>query len=149
MPLQPPLKKQPQIAKFMGPTWGPLGFCRPQMGPVLGRQDPDGPHIGPMNFAICGCFFMPHEPYYRGPHRKFRYFRKLAGTSSGLGFGLEGHPEQGTVFLHLRLATSRVVPTPGSFTPHAPSLYVFLNINLCKSNWWNTFWGTNYETPAI
>ena len=25
----------PQIAKFMGPTWGPLGSCRPQMGPML------------------------------------------------------------------------------------------------------------------
>ena len=27
-----------QIAKFMGPIWG--------------RQDPGGPHVGPMNFAI-------------------------------------------------------------------------------------------------
>ena len=25
----------PQIAKFMGPTWGPHGSCRPQMGPML------------------------------------------------------------------------------------------------------------------
>ena len=24
-----------QLAKFMGPTWGPPGSCRPQMGPVL------------------------------------------------------------------------------------------------------------------
>ena len=24
-----------QIAKFMGPTWGPLGSCRPRMGPTL------------------------------------------------------------------------------------------------------------------
>ena len=24
-----------QTAKFMGPTWGPLGSCRPQMGPML------------------------------------------------------------------------------------------------------------------
>ena len=24
-----------QIAKFMGPTWGPSGTCRPQMGPIL------------------------------------------------------------------------------------------------------------------
>ena len=22
------------------------------MGPILGRQDPGGPHVGPMNFAI-------------------------------------------------------------------------------------------------
>ena len=25
----------PQIANFMGPTWGPPGSCRPQMGPML------------------------------------------------------------------------------------------------------------------
>ena len=24
-----------QITKFMGPTWGPSGSCRPQMGPML------------------------------------------------------------------------------------------------------------------
>ena len=24
-----------QIARFMGPTWGPPGSCRPQMGPTL------------------------------------------------------------------------------------------------------------------
>ena len=29
------LKLGPQIAKFMGPTWGPPGSCRPQMGPML------------------------------------------------------------------------------------------------------------------
>ena len=27
--------KATQIAKFMGPTWGPPGSCRPQMGPML------------------------------------------------------------------------------------------------------------------
>ena len=26
---------QSQIAKFMGPTWGPPGSCRPQMGPMM------------------------------------------------------------------------------------------------------------------
>ena len=30
------------IARIMGPTWGPPGH----------RQDPGGPHVGPMNFAI-------------------------------------------------------------------------------------------------
>ena len=33
-----------QIAKFMGPTWGPPGSCRP----------PDGPHVGLMNLTIRG-----------------------------------------------------------------------------------------------
>ena len=27
----------PQIAKFMGPTWGPPGSCRPQVGPMLAQ----------------------------------------------------------------------------------------------------------------
>ena len=25
------------------------------MGPIWGRQDPGGLHVGPMNFAICGA----------------------------------------------------------------------------------------------
>ena len=29
---------QSQIAKFMGPTWGPPGSCRPQMGPMLAHE---------------------------------------------------------------------------------------------------------------
>ena len=32
------------IARFMGPTWGPSGADRTQVGP----------HVGPMNFAIWG-----------------------------------------------------------------------------------------------
>ena len=31
-----PMAKATQIAKFIGPTWGPHGSCRPQMGPMLG-----------------------------------------------------------------------------------------------------------------
>ena len=31
----PDLSLRSQIAKFMGPTWGPPGSCRPQMGPML------------------------------------------------------------------------------------------------------------------
>ena len=27
------------------------------MGPISGRQDPGGPHVGPMNFAIWGCTY--------------------------------------------------------------------------------------------
>ena len=36
--------RMPLIARFMGPTWGP----------IWGLQDPGGPHVGPMNFAIWG-----------------------------------------------------------------------------------------------
>ena len=38
------VRKASQITKFMGPTWGPPGSCRPQIGP----------HVGPMNLAIRG-----------------------------------------------------------------------------------------------
>ena len=31
----PIIKIKPQITKFMGPTWGPLGPVGPQMGPML------------------------------------------------------------------------------------------------------------------
>ena len=27
------------------------------LGPIWGRQDPGGPHVGPMKFAIWGCLF--------------------------------------------------------------------------------------------
>ena len=32
---QTPSRIISQLAKFMGPTWGPTGSCRPQMGPML------------------------------------------------------------------------------------------------------------------
>ena len=32
---QIPMSAFSQIAKFMGPAWGPPGSCRPQMGPML------------------------------------------------------------------------------------------------------------------
>ena len=31
---------------------------RANMGPIWGQQDPGGPHVGPMNFAIWGVSFM-------------------------------------------------------------------------------------------
>ena len=30
------------------------------MEPIWGRQDPDGPHVGPMNFAICASTVSQH-----------------------------------------------------------------------------------------
>ena len=30
------------------------------MGPIWGRQDPGGPHVGPMDFAIWVCSMMPY-----------------------------------------------------------------------------------------
>ena len=34
-PLLKSRRELTQITKFMGPTWGPPGFCRPQMGHML------------------------------------------------------------------------------------------------------------------
>ena len=41
-----------QIAKFMGPAWGPPGSCRP----------PDGPRVGPMNLAIRNTILEHYVP---------------------------------------------------------------------------------------
>ena len=51
------VSKRAQIAKFMGPTWGPFGSYRPQMG-------------------SCG----PHKPYYQGSLRVW-LFINIRGIS--------------------------------------------------------------------
>ena len=63
-----------QIAKFMGPTWGPPGSCRPQMGPIMASwtllsgkpQGPDQtvwPHLSSCSelkryLGIAECIFV-------------------------------------------------------------------------------------------
>ena len=32
------------------------------MGPIWGRQDPDGPHVGPMNLVIWDIVAKPNDP---------------------------------------------------------------------------------------
>ena len=48
-----------QIARFMGPTWGPPGSCRPQMGPMLASSIP---HVictrYPMPFLLLLFYFL-------------------------------------------------------------------------------------------
>ena len=39
------------------------------MGPICGRQDPGGPHIGPMNFAIWEAFHINYWPFVQGIHQ--------------------------------------------------------------------------------
>ena len=47
---------------WQAPTWASIGeentpdskVHGANMGPIWGRQDPGGPHVGPMNFAISG-----------------------------------------------------------------------------------------------
>ena len=35
------------------------------MGPIWGQQDPGGPHVGPMNFAIWVYAFVKGTSHYR------------------------------------------------------------------------------------
>ena len=35
------------------------------MGPIWDRQDPGGPHVGPMNFAIWGAVYGKPTAYQR------------------------------------------------------------------------------------
>ena len=35
------------------------------MGPIWGRQDPGGPHVGPINFAIWVCLYIFHITYMK------------------------------------------------------------------------------------
>ena len=51
------LLPEPRLAKIHYVIWRSYGIpdrkgCGANMGPIWGRQDPDGPHVGPMNFAI-------------------------------------------------------------------------------------------------
>ena len=41
----------------IGPVPCPDSNVRANMGPIWGRQDPDGPHVGAMNFAIWEVFW--------------------------------------------------------------------------------------------
>ena len=34
------------------------------IGPNWGRQDPGGPHVGPMNFAIWDCVYHISKPIW-------------------------------------------------------------------------------------
>ena len=43
-----------QIARFMGPTWGPPGSCRPQLGPIL------APWALLSGMIFSGCVFSQH-----------------------------------------------------------------------------------------
>ena len=59
-------KQTPQIAIFMGPTRGPPGSCRPQVGPMLAHKPGNLGHYGtfqelchivnPRNYHGSNCF---------------------------------------------------------------------------------------------
>ena len=50
-----------QIAKFIGPTWGPSGSCRPKMGPMLAHEPCyQGSHLGIPDLFIISCILHYH-----------------------------------------------------------------------------------------
>ena len=60
------------------PTWDVINYpCHnlpdskvhgANMGPIWGRQDPGGPHVGPMNFAIWVIVAKPHDDIIKWKH---------------------------------------------------------------------------------
>ena len=57
------------------------------MGPIWGRQDPGGPHVGPMNFAIwdpftIGSFFFNVISISRVVHSKSNIFVCIFGSTT-------------------------------------------------------------------
>ena len=55
--------EQSQIAMFMGPTWGPPGSCRPQMGPML---DPWTLLSGGTSYNL-NHWWSAYKPMYASP----------------------------------------------------------------------------------
>ena len=55
-----------QIAKFMQPTCGPTGSCRPQMGPMLAPWTLLSAMLYLLwqNISICGCVFHSYAKHY-------------------------------------------------------------------------------------
>ena len=43
------------------------------MGPIWGRQDPGGPHVGLMNFAVCVTFHSWFEAYHPAANYAWQY----------------------------------------------------------------------------
>ena len=57
------------------------------MGPIWGRQDPGGPHVGPMNFAIWEGMskFVANAAFANGPAQlNAKTFTGTATTQFGL-----------------------------------------------------------------
>ena len=68
------------------------------MGPIWGRQDPDGPHVGPMNFILWGVFtfqeYISNSLFKSEAHRfgvNFAFFRQTVLMSTLILGALSQH----------------------------------------------------------
>ena len=59
------------------------------MGPIWGRQDPGGPHVGPMNFALSDCFQVSQtrRPYRPQTNATMSYTLKVSENVLSLAMG--------------------------------------------------------------
>ena len=86
------------------------------MGPIWGRQDPGGPHVGPVNFAICSCMVtMQRLPHKDERCRIYDYFATLPKPALFLfSIHLKDHRrENGVMFHNLGLSGSNYVHKKG------------------------------------
>ena len=77
-----------KIAKFMGPTWGPPGSCRPQMGPMLAPWTLLSGLLC-LNWWCAGCWLIIASATYKsrpsdilprwGPSRRSMSYEKIMG----------------------------------------------------------------------
>ena len=67
-----PLEKISSLTIWFGDTIPYNQVHGVNMGPIWGRQNPDGPHVGPMNFAIWEWSFVQRRKgscYNKSPHQ--------------------------------------------------------------------------------
>ena len=114
---------KPLIAKFMGPTWGPPGSCRPQMGPMLAPWT-----------LLSGAG--KTASWYRRSHSI--YLRVISHISIHIYFNVMSY--EGTRWaLHQALVTD----DNSGFTHQSKIVYLFRNKNrFVRLSIW-----TSFETP--
>ena len=79
-----------QIARFMGPTWGPPGSCRPQMGPMLApwtllSRQTKSSLLEVIYINILGMYFHIHMTFFW-----YKLLLIMIGWSDFLGLNGQG-----------------------------------------------------------
>ena len=98
------------------------------MGPIWGRQNPGGPHVGPMNFAIWDRY----RPYVTCKQTSYqRFYKKIKQLS-----------------VDTTTTNSVINEMQSMFTECCPVLITLVNGNFNK-NWDNSKPSTNRQDPAV